>query len=202
MSDPAATREKILEVARSNFAWNGYHGTSMDSIVKGTNLSKGAIYWHFKGKSELFAAVLEEEGSRVLKYLLPGPGDLDGGAVDFFVNRGEQYLEALWNDQEMRLIWLTLFIEAQRGGEEGRELSLLAEKLLNKAHELLRPVVMEAFPGLNQGYDDMSLENIMMIVDLLFDGMVMNLGLRLDIATAKAYWRFVVHRFIDFEGDR
>jgi len=202
MSDPAATKEKILEVARSHFARNGYHGTSMDSIVKGANLSKGAIYWHFKGKSELFTAVLEEETSRVLKYLLPGPGDLDGGSVDFFVHRGEQYLEALWNDQEMRLIWLTLFIEAQRGGEEGRELSLLAEKLLNTAHDILRPVVMEAFPGLNQGYDGMSLENIMMIVDLFFDGMVMNLGLRLDLAAARSYWRFVVHRFIDFEGDR
>ncbi|MDO9508278.1 MAG: TetR/AcrR family transcriptional regulator [Thermovirgaceae bacterium] len=202
MSDSAGTKEKILEVARSHFARNGYHGTSMDSIVKGTNLSKGAIYWHFKGKKELFEAVLGDESNRVLKYLFPGPGDLDGGAAEFFVRRGEQYFEALWNDTEMRLIWLTLFIEAQRGGEDGRDLSLVAGNLLNSLHETLRPVLMEAFPGLTKGSDEMSLENIMMIVDFLFDGMVMNLGLRLDLATAKSYWRFVVHRFIDFEGEK
>jgi len=41
------TRAKILSVARTRFATKGYYGTSVDSIVKGAGLSKGAIYWHF-----------------------------------------------------------------------------------------------------------------------------------------------------------
>jgi len=202
MSDPAGTREKIIKVARSQFAKNGYHGASMDSIVKGSELSKGAIYWHFKSKGDLFAAVLEDEARRVLGLLVPGPGDLDGGATAFFIKRGEQYLEALWDDQELKLIWLTLFIETQRGGEEGRELSLLAGRLLDSLHETLRPVVMKAFPGLTGGVGGMSLEKIMMLVDIFFDGMVMNLGLRLDIDEARKCWRFVVDQFIGFEGEK
>lgn len=202
MSNALGTKEKIVQVARSQFARNGYHGASMDSIVKGTGLSKGAIYWHFKGKKELFTAVLEAEAQKVISYLYPGPGDLDGGAVVFFVKRGEQYLDALWEDHELKLIWLTLFIETQRGGEESRELSNVAGELLNRLHETLRPVVMEAFPGLRGGYGDMPLEKIMLLVDIFFDGMVMNLGLRLDISQAKECWRFVVNQFINFEGKR
>ncbi len=42
----------------------------------------------------------------------------------------------------------------------------------------------------------------MLLVDIFFDGMVMNLGLRLDISQAKECWRFVVNQFINFEGER
>jgi len=48
----------------------------------------------------------------------------------------------------------------------------------------------------------MSLEKIMMLVDIFFDGMVMNLGLRLDIDEARKCWRFVVDQFIGFEGEK
>jgi hypothetical protein len=43
----------------------------------------------------------------------------------------------------------------------------------------------------------MPLEKIMLLVDIFFDGMVMNLGLRLDISQAKECWRFVVNQFIN-----
>jgi len=66
MSDPCGTRDRILAVARSQFAQNGYHGTSMDAIVKEIGLSKGALYWHFEGKSDLFAAVLAREVDRMI----------------------------------------------------------------------------------------------------------------------------------------
>ncbi len=55
----AATRAQILQSALICFGNKGYHQTTMDDIVVQSGLSKGALYWHFKGKKELFIALLE-----------------------------------------------------------------------------------------------------------------------------------------------
>jgi AcrR family transcriptional regulator len=53
------TRIQILQSALTCFADKGYHQTAMDDIVTASGLSKGALYWHFKSKQELFIALLE-----------------------------------------------------------------------------------------------------------------------------------------------
>ena len=41
------------------FAQRGYHGTSVAKIAEATGLTKGALYWYFKGKEDLFLTVLD-----------------------------------------------------------------------------------------------------------------------------------------------
>ena len=43
----------------SLFARRGYHGTSVAQIAEATGLTKGALYWYFKGKEDLFLTVLD-----------------------------------------------------------------------------------------------------------------------------------------------
>jgi len=50
------TRAAILGAARALFAAKGYAGTSLDEIVAGAQVTKGALYHHFRGKQELFEA--------------------------------------------------------------------------------------------------------------------------------------------------
>jgi TetR/AcrR family transcriptional regulator, transcriptional repressor of aconitase len=52
-----ARRDEIIEAALRCFAVKGYQRTSMADIIDEAGLSAGAIYGHFKGKKELFAAV-------------------------------------------------------------------------------------------------------------------------------------------------
>lgn len=56
----AARRTQILGAAMRCFARKGYRGTSMSDIIDESGLSAGAIYGHFAGKQELFAAVAEQ----------------------------------------------------------------------------------------------------------------------------------------------
>ena len=42
------------------FAERGYRDASMDEIVGRAGYSKGALYWHFSSKEDLFFALLEE----------------------------------------------------------------------------------------------------------------------------------------------
>ena len=53
----ASTKRALVDVALELFARKGYAGTSLDEIVAGARVTKGALYHHFRGKQELFEAV-------------------------------------------------------------------------------------------------------------------------------------------------
>ena len=52
-------KEKIIKAAIRLFAKLGYESTSMSGIAKSVGLEKASLYYHFKDKDELFAAVTE-----------------------------------------------------------------------------------------------------------------------------------------------
>jgi AcrR family transcriptional regulator len=54
-----ATRAALVDVARGLFAERGYAGVSIDEIVQGARVTKGALYHHFADKQALFREVLE-----------------------------------------------------------------------------------------------------------------------------------------------
>ncbi len=53
------TKKSIIEASMRLFARRGYHGTSVAQIAEATGLTKGALYWYFKGKEDLFLTVLD-----------------------------------------------------------------------------------------------------------------------------------------------
>ena len=56
----AERKEQIYQAALACFGRKGYHQTTMDDIVAESGLSKGALYWYFKGKKELFLSLFNE----------------------------------------------------------------------------------------------------------------------------------------------
>jgi AcrR family transcriptional regulator len=56
-----ATTGALVEAARDLFAQDGYVATSLDDVVAKAGMTKGALYHHFAGKRELFAAVFAAE---------------------------------------------------------------------------------------------------------------------------------------------
>jgi TetR/AcrR family transcriptional regulator, repressor of the mexAB-oprM multidrug resistance operon len=55
----SATREAILDAAERVFLECGVARSSLEQIAQRAGLTRGAIYWHFKDKSDLFAALLD-----------------------------------------------------------------------------------------------------------------------------------------------
>lgn len=55
----ASTKGALVEVAEALFTEQGYTATSLDAIVAGAEVTKGALYHHFSGKQALFEAVFE-----------------------------------------------------------------------------------------------------------------------------------------------
>jgi AcrR family transcriptional regulator len=57
-AQPIDTRDRILVSAQRVFAHHGYAGATLDAIAADAGLTKGAVYWHFASKVELFLALL------------------------------------------------------------------------------------------------------------------------------------------------
>ncbi len=55
-----ATRRALIDAARKLFGEQGYAATSLDEVVASAKVTKGALYHHYGGKQELFAAVYEQ----------------------------------------------------------------------------------------------------------------------------------------------
>ncbi len=53
------TREHILEAAAVAFAEQGYEGTSLNTLLRESGISKGALYFHFSSKEALAVAVVD-----------------------------------------------------------------------------------------------------------------------------------------------
>lgn len=58
--DAEVTRENILEAAAVVFADKGVAGASLDEIAKMAGVTRGAVYWHFKNKVDIFQALHDQ----------------------------------------------------------------------------------------------------------------------------------------------
>jgi AcrR family transcriptional regulator len=61
--DKAKRRGELLAAAKSTFARDGFHDTTMANVARAAHVSYGTVYWYFDSKDELFDAVVEAEGS-------------------------------------------------------------------------------------------------------------------------------------------
>ncbi len=57
--DALATRHSLLDAAEVLFQAQGVSRTSLNDIARQAGTSRGAIYWHFKDKADLFNAMME-----------------------------------------------------------------------------------------------------------------------------------------------
>ena len=57
--DALETRDQILDAAEHVFQRRGVSRTSLQEIAAEAGLSRGAIYWHFQNKADVFEAMMQ-----------------------------------------------------------------------------------------------------------------------------------------------
>ena len=60
LRDPERTRERLLQAASREIYRAGFQSAGLDKILASAGVTKGALYYHFKGKQALGYAVVEE----------------------------------------------------------------------------------------------------------------------------------------------
>ena len=81
------TRQQILETAQRLFNEHGYDATSLQMIADEMGLTKAAVYYHFRAKSEILHAIMQP-GIRQIEALLDEAAAMRGrrARIEHLVN--------------------------------------------------------------------------------------------------------------------
>ena len=66
----AATRDQILDAAARLIHLRGYHGTSLDDVLRESGVGKGNFYYYFRSKEDLGFAIIDRVVERFLERTL------------------------------------------------------------------------------------------------------------------------------------
>lgn len=157
----AATIKRLLAVAMQEFSEKGYAGASTEAIVKKAQVTRGALYHHFKGKKDLFYAVFKEAqleiGNRI---------EADADAADDpwggLISGCNAFLKACSDPALQQIVVIdapaVLNWNTYRSVDEnlpGSGLSLLKECLQDLVdHKMIKPIAVDALAHLLSGAMD------------------------------------------------
>jgi len=107
--EAAITRQQLLKKALSVFSAKGYASATLQDIAKEAEVTRGAIYWHFGSKAELYNTLIREyagRGNVIMQQAVAEGGTLLDVLRRVFVRQ----LEVMEEDADMRaLMELHLF---------------------------------------------------------------------------------------------
>jgi AcrR family transcriptional regulator len=98
------TRTALLAVARRMFAANGYDGTGTEQIVAEAQVTRGALYHHFRDKADLFRAVMEEAAGEVARRLTDDQTQLEGSPLDQISDGVNAFLDVCVGGDFQRIV--------------------------------------------------------------------------------------------------
>lgn len=61
-AEAARTRDRIVTCARRVFTRTGVNMASLEEVAREAGVTRGAVYWHFRDKADLFMAVRAQTG--------------------------------------------------------------------------------------------------------------------------------------------
>jgi TetR/AcrR family acrAB operon transcriptional repressor len=103
------TRRELLKKALVIFSKQGYNATTLQDIASEAGVTRGAIYWHFGSKAELYNTLVREYSDRGGQIVQQAASE-GGSLLDILRRVFVRQLEVIETDWEMRaLMELYLF---------------------------------------------------------------------------------------------
>jgi AcrR family transcriptional regulator len=122
-ADGELSRERILDAATEIAAERGYEGASIALVSAKCGLPASSIYWHFKNKDDLIAAVIERSFAYWLKaWQVP----VEGSPQDRLVGLAMQIAKALLDSPDFIRLGLMLSLERRPVEPRARAMFLQA----------------------------------------------------------------------------
>ena len=136
-SGKSATRERILDAGAVVFATKGYHSSVVDDIVHDSNTSKGAVYFHFPSKQEIFLALVSRLADTLIRSTQDAIMEQQDGLAKFDAALGTVF-EALSRHRALAKILLV------SGAGLGRPFDEHLFNLLDRFAEMIKDNLDEA----------------------------------------------------------
>jgi len=103
--DALATRHALLDAAEHVFLAQGVAGTSLNDIAQHAGTTRGAIYWHFKDKADLFNAMMDRVVMPMQCALEWDDPDADGDPLPRFKKALRQAMRQTVADPQTRRVF-------------------------------------------------------------------------------------------------
>jgi len=117
-----ATREALIAAAHGLFAEQGFAGVATEEIVRAAGVTRGALYHHFDGKRELFAAVYEDVERQLVERIAASAMASAGDPMEALQAGAQAFLEACEDPAVQRIALLDA--PSVLGWERWREIGL------------------------------------------------------------------------------
>ena len=111
-AEAALTRDRIVACARQVFSRAGVTNTSLEHVAKEAGVTRGAVYWHFRNKADLFMAVRNDAGS--LLRLIQEKGDDPLHRLELFLLGA---IKRLRDDEKVRETYEVMLWRCEYVGE-------------------------------------------------------------------------------------
>ncbi|MEI7544507.1 MAG: helix-turn-helix domain-containing protein [Mycobacteriaceae bacterium] len=143
-SNGELSRLRILDAATEIAAERGYEGTSIGAVSAKCGLPASSIYWHFKDKDDLLAAVIERSFANWLgSWRLPE----DGGIQHRMVVVAAQTAKALLDSPDFLRLGLMLALERRPVEPKARAMFI---EVRERAFRELRRNIRDLAPVLSE----------------------------------------------------
>lgn len=145
-AEAAITRESVLKAALVVFSRKGYSAATLEDVAREAGVTRGAIYWHYGSKAELFTALEMKYSARrgeIVQEATAEGGDLAAILRRVFI----RMLEAVENDPEMRSVMeLSLFKT-----EHTYELAMAEQQKRDSGQAMLTEIAAAMRAGITTG---------------------------------------------------
>ena len=192
-NEGSGKRDEVLRIACEYFLSHGYHGASINAMARDSGISKESIYRYFKGKEDLFKAVIGHElelyQSRIdTVNSYAEHHDLEEALLAF----AEQMVQTLSADRTLSLRRL-IFHEATKSADVGRHYFQIGPNL---AYSTLTKVFEKHRGKTTFAPQDLARYFIAMLLQPLFLERECAIRKPLKTAAARTYAKRVVGDFL------
>ena len=164
------TRDEVLAAASRVFAKNGFHATSLDAVAEEAGFSRGAVYYNFSDKEQLFLELLDRrcaERARDIREVF-GTGGVDiASTAEQAQLAAREALEAMIGDPE----WRALYLEVPRPRGARPELPPCVRAADGRDAAALDEVVVERVALVGTDALGMTPQELAVVIDALGVGL-------------------------------
>jgi len=164
------TRDQLIAAAARVFSRRGFHGTSLEAIAEEAGFSRGAVYYNFADKEELFLELLDRRCAERAQDLRGVFAEVDEGDVDATARQAgvaaQHALDAMTGDPEWRALYLEFLAHAARDPAFRRRFGRRTQEMRSALEEV---VVQGTAPFADAL--DMEPEQLAVVIDALGTGL-------------------------------
>ncbi|RLK50364.1 TetR family transcriptional regulator [Alkalispirillum mobile] len=115
------TRHQLLDAAEAVFLDRGVANTSLAAIAEAAGMTRGAIYWHFRDKTDLYNQMVRRVKLPLEAMRAAYDGELDGDPVAVLEELCLAAIRHLLNDDHARRVYTIVLHRRERRPGEPRE---------------------------------------------------------------------------------